>query len=366
MSSEEDKSQKTEDPTPHKLEKAKKDGQFAISKELSQALMLGTFTICIFLLFPSILKKISLLLQSFLHNAIAYDGMIENLGKDCQKLIIDIGIAFAIPILAIIIMAFIAGLGQTQFKVTTKNLAPKMNRVSPKKGLEKILSVKAIIEFLKSLAKFSIISTVVFFTVSPRVLEVANYPMININEQLSIFSGILLRIMTSILICIFIIAIFDFFYEKWMYRRQLRMSKQEVKEENKNLEGDPQVKGRLRSIRMQRAKKRIAEQVPQATVLITNPTHYAVALQYEWGHDGAPVVLAKGLDYLALKMREIAAENNIPIIDSPPLARALYKETKEGKEIPVHHYEAVANIIRYVYDLKNKKSAYNKAIHGQE
>lgn len=353
--SDEDKSQKTEEPTQHRLEKAKEDGQFPVSKEASHAMMLLAFTACIFLIFPNNFQKLITLLRSFLQQTLSQTGHVQNLGTLCQSLVGELGIIFIVPALLLFSMAFIAGLSQTHFQVRLKSLEIKLDKLSIAKGLGRIFSMKALMDFFKSLIKFIIITTVTVWVITPYALHTINYPGLEVVQQLNVFNMLFLKLMASILVLILTLGIADFFYEKWMHLRKLRMSKQEIKDEHKNLDGDPKIKGRIRQIRMERAKKRMMEEVPKATVLITNPTHFAIALKYDMGALGAPIVLAKGVDYLALKMREIAKEHNIPIIDNPPLARALHKDVKEGKEIPLQYYESVANIIRYIYNLKNNR-----------
>jgi flagellar biosynthetic protein FlhB len=168
------------------------------------------------------------------------------------------------------------------------------------------------------------------------------------------FYKLILRLLFGVLAVVTVLALFDYAYQRFAFMRSMRMSKQEVKEENKQAEGDPVIRARLRAIRMNRARKRMMAAVPKASVVITNPTHYAVALQYDMGDSGAPKVVAKGADLVAMKIREIAAEHDVPIVENPPLARALYAGVEIDREIPPEHYKAVAEIISYVFRLKGK------------
>lgn len=352
----EDKSQKTEEPTPHRLEKAYEKGQFPISKELSHGLMLLSFMGCFFLIFPFCFKELIRLLQQFLITSISSSGPFNYFYPLCKNLIAHVASLFIIPGLMIMGTAFIAGLGQTRFRVSTEALKPSLERISPAKGLSRIFSFKSIFDFLKNVIKLVFISGATYGVMAPSLKEFINYPALDLSLQMDKFSSLLFRLVITIVIIIFILAVLDYFYERWSHLRNLRMSKQEIKDEHKEMEGDPYIKNRLRQIRRERARRRLAQEIPQATVIITNPTHYAVALKYEWGKNTAPIVIAKGMDFVALLMRELAKDHRIPIVENPPLARSLYKAVKEGKEIPVNYYEAVAKVIRYVYNLKQRKN----------
>lgn len=278
----------------------------------------------------------------------------NNIHVVCKDLIAHVSWLFILPCVLIFITACLTGLIQTRFKVSLESVKPQFEKVSPLKGLKRIFSSKSLFDFFKNLMKFIIIISITYVIMKPYVWTFIRYPELDLHIQLKKFLSLLLKILTSLIITIFIIAIMDYFYERWTHLKNLRMTKQEVKDERKEMEGDPQIKGRIRQIRLERARRRLTAEIPKATVIITNPTHFAVALKYTWGEQNAPVVVAKGVDFLAKIIKDTAKDHGIPIVENAPLARALYKDVKEGKEIPLDFYDAVAKIIRYVYDLKKK------------
>ena len=210
-------------------------------------------------------------------------------------------------------------------------------------------------EFLKGLVKIGIVSWVVVIAVSPQLPNVYQSHMLDTLGILALLSQILTRMLIGVCIALFFIAVLDYLYQRLMFYKQLRMTRHEVKEEMKQTEGNPEIKAKLRSIRMNRARKRMMAAVPQADVVITNPTHFSIALRYDPATMQAPIVVAKGIDEIALIIREVAKEHDIPLFENPPLARALFDSAEIDKEIPVAHYQAVAEVISYVFNLKKKK-----------
>jgi len=216
---------------------------------------------------------------------------------------------------------------------------------------------KSLVEFLKGLVKVTIVGTTAYLIIKPEVERVTLLIGIPPDLMLATIIDDIRRLLIAVILTIIAIAALDYFYQKWLSLRGLKMTKQEVKDEVKNTEGDPHIKGRQRQIRLTRAKKRMLQAVPKASVVITNPTHYAVALHYEMGAMGAPRVVAKGVDHLALKIREIALAHDVPIVENPTVARALYATVDVDEEISAEHYKAVAEIIGYVMKLRRWKMA---------
>ena len=208
---------------------------------------------------------------------------------------------------------------------------------------------------LKGIFKITAVGYAAWLIVKPRILDILNTSSFDVASILALVYKLLLLILLTMVMIIFVIAFADYFYQKFSYLKRQRMTKQEVKDEYKQMEGDPQIKMRLRSIRMERLRKRMMANVPKSSVVVTNPTHFAVALRYE-PEEGmeAPVVVAKGQDFIALKIKEIAAANDVPIVENPPLARALFASVEIDEPIPTEHYAAVAEVIKYVYQLKGK------------
>jgi flagellar biosynthetic protein FlhB len=207
---------------------------------------------------------------------------------------------------------------------------------------------------LKGFAKLCAVGYAAWLVVKPRLIHVLDSTSFDIASFLDLLSRLLLMMLTAMIMIFFVVAFADYFYQKFSFLKKQRMTKQEVKDEYKQTEGDPQIKMRLRSIRQERFRKRMMSNVPNASVVITNPTHFAVALRYEPDEADVPVCVAKGQDFIALKIKEIAAENEVPIVENPPLARALFATVEIDQPIPTEHFTAVAEVIRYVYNLKGK------------
>ena len=217
-----------------------------------------------------------------------------------------------------------------------------------------MFSMKSMVEFLKGILKLSVLGFISFSMAVPWVLDIAVMPDFELGGILDRIYVVSLSIIAGSLMVMFVIAALDFAYQKFDFTKSMRMSRQEVKDEHKDSEGDPQIKARIRKIRAERAQQRMMANVPDADVVVTNPTHYAVALEYKMDNMHAPRLVAKGVDSLAFRIREVAEENEVPIVENPPLARALYAAVELDEEIPVEHYQAVAEIIGYVMGLKGK------------
>ena len=214
--------------------------------------------------------------------------------------------------------------------------------------------MKKVVESLKGIIKIAVISFVAILVVKPWLSKVNLLPTMDSMAILSFIHKIVVLLIFTVVIAVFVIAVADYVYQRYTHLKKLRMTKQEVKDEYKQMEGDPIVKSRIRQVRMERARHRMMENVPKADVVIVNPTHYAVALEYKMEQMDAPVVLAKGIDHLALRIREVAEENEIPIVENPPLARALFASVEIDQAIPQEHFKAVAEVIGYVMQLKNQ------------
>ena len=346
MADEED--DKTEEPTSKKLDDAKKDGNVGKSAEVPGAAIL--FFSSIYLLFFSShlfdeLKKMMLYIFSFigspLDNSVYFSIVYTVIGT----LLYALAPLFAL----IVILAFTFNVMQFGFVFTPLKL--KFSKLNPISGFKNLFSMKKALEALKLLAKL----TVIFIIMYALVLFVANDILSMMDMGLGASINTIMRLtayfIMAILLVILIFAMIDFYFTKHYYIKSLRMSKQEVKDEHKQMDGNPEIKGRIRQIQRQMAQKQMMADVPKADVVITNPTHYAVALKYEQGTANAPKLIAKGTDFIALKIKDIARENNIPIIENPSLARALHAQLEIDQEIPEEFYKAIADIFSYVYNL---------------
>lgn len=258
-------------------------------------------------------------------------------------------------VLAAILCAVAATFAQTKFLVSTESIKPKFNRISPLQGIKRLFSLKSVVETLKNMIKIVILLAIVFLSIRDMFLESSNYLYTDLTASVAHLVEVAWGMVMRICIAFVVVAAMDFFYQWWDYERQMKMTKQEVKEEYKQMEGDPQVKGKIKQIQRQRAQQRMMQQVPGADVVIRNPTHFAVALRYKPEEDFAPIVLAKGQDNVAMKIVEIAEEHKVAVIENVPLARALYAEAEVNQFIPPSLYEAVAEVLVYIFKLNDRK-----------
>ncbi|MBR1691272.1 MAG: flagellar biosynthesis protein FlhB [Lachnospiraceae bacterium] len=352
--------EKTEEPTAKKLEDARKEGQVAKSKEVANALML----IALFLL----LRFTAGYLQTgFLATFDkAYDripelvkmpmGLVET--RDLSRLVRD-GMTSVLLLIAPFliggfIISFLADYIQITWKVTAKPLQPKLNKLNPLSGIKRIFSVQSLVELLKAIAKIVLILYMAYATLRDK------YDVITILFHMPLMQGIGLSCQLAVdlgLRCALfyvLIAAVDFIYQKRKFKKDQMMTKQEVKDEYKQAEGDPQIKGKIRQRMREASQRRMMQDIPSADVVITNPTHFAVAVRYDNSKESAPVVLAKGEDYLAQKIKEAAKEHHVEIVENKPLARMLYHNVEIGEQIPPELYEAVAEVLAMVYHMQGK------------
>lgn len=352
--------EKTEPATPKKLEDARKDGNVAKSKDLVTAVTLVvTFVLLKIVIgnvgegFMNTYKDVYGKIPTFANpgaNEINYNSTVTVLKDATLEAFIG-----AFPIFAVtFIIAFVGDLVQVKWKVTTKTMAPKSSKINPLKGFKRIFSLQSLVNLIKSIALVGIIGFVVFRTIIDKKGALLNLYEVSLMEAILYIGDLVLDLGIKISAIYLIVGIGDFVYQKVKFRNDMKMTKQEVKDELKNSEGDPQIKGKIRQRMRQASMRRMMQELPTADVVITNPTHFAVALKYESGKNQAPVVIAKGEDYLAMKIKEKAKECNIEIVENKPLARALYANVDIGQEIPEELYQAVAEVLAYVYGLKNK------------
>ncbi len=357
MAEEQDQEQKTEEPTQKRIEESIKKGNVVFSRELTSFLILGVLTLSISWFAPYMLRNTQLLLLPFIASADSLPTDIQGIGYLLSHVAWG-GIAIiAGPLIGCIVAAIAAAVLQHGFLLSSDPILPKLERISILAGVKRLFSLRSFAELIKSIIKISVIGMVAFIAVYPELAQIRRLPNSTAEAMLAFLAMLALRMMIGITIAMFFIAILDIMYQRFQYYKSLRMTRQEIKDEYKQSEGDPMVKQRLRQLRQERARKRMMAAVPKADVVITNPTHFAVALVYNTKTMKAPTVVAKGQDLIALKIREVAEENNVPVVENPPLARALYDSADLDEEIPVTHYEAVAKVISYVYQLKGKKAA---------
>lgn len=351
---EEDEASKTEDPSERKIEKAKEEGDTAVSQDAKSFIMFIGMLFVVWLVFPLMMKWFYQYALKFIENP-------ESIPTDpahIQRLLISAGVAMlkvmAIPFVIFMVFGVAASISQTGFIYAPKKLEPNWNKLNIFAALPNFINMKKVVESLKGIIKIAVISFVAILVVKPWLSKVNLLPTMDTMAILSFIHKIVVLLIFTVVIAVFVIAVADYVYQRYTHLKKLRMTKQEVKDEYKQMEGDPIVKSRIRQVRMERARHRMMENVPKADVVIVNPTHYAVALEYKMEQMDAPVVLAKGIDHLALRIREVAEENEIPIIENPPLARALFASVEIDQAIPQEHFKAVAEVIGYVMQLKNQ------------
>ncbi len=352
-----DSGEKTEEPSQHRIDEARKKGDVASSKELNSVLILtGAFSVLILsslYIFEVMSEYIEWLYT--LDFAKAYTKEVSaNIFKETfyamGKCVLPV---FATSAL----LGFIAQVMQVGILYAPEALQLKFDRINPQNGLKRIFSKKAIAEVVKGLFKFSIVLAISYFVINQNLTSFVGFLHTEAAEALGYGKIFAFKLAASILLGLLVIAIADFFWEKYSYKEKLRMTKQQVKEEHKEKDGNPEIKQKIRSVQREMAQKRMLTDIPKADVIVTNPTHISIVLRYDGTTMVAPQVIGKGADHLALKIREIAKEHDIPIVENVPLARALYKTVKVGEGVPKSLYKAVAVVIAFVYKMKKKKKA---------
>ena len=343
--------EKTEEPTSKKRNEARQKGQVALSREVPSVMVLiGALTV--FTLAGSwIFSKLSNLVVNLLKNIAAFTLNIENI-TDLGWQIFGQIIQLLSPIfLVIMVVGVSSNVGQIGFLFTFEPLTPKLSKFNPISGMKRLFSLRSIVELIKSVLKIIIVGGAGYLTIKHEMDVIPSLLQADVPAILSFIADISFRILLVACIVLAFLAAIDFTYQRWQHGKELRMTKQEVKDERKQAEGDPAVKARIRSAQRDMARRRMMEAVPQATVVITNPTHLAVALKFESDYD-APVVVAKGAGFIAEKIRSVAGMHSVPIVEQKPLAQALYKNVEIGHYIPAELYRAVAEVLAYVYRLK--------------
>lgn len=348
-----DDQEKTEEPTPKKIEDARKDGNVPKSQDTAGIATLFVAIMAVLMLFGFIADHLYFLVNYY------FERLGRPLGRedlfDIAYVTMREFVIMVIPLAMIVAAAGVAGnVAQFGFLFTTKPLVPDFSKLDPIKGIGNLFSLKKFIEGFKITMKSTVAMGVGFFYFWLYIQELPTVALFGLGDQMIWLRDKVIFIALVMLFVLAMFALIDLAITRKQYFDKLKMSKQEVKDEMKNMEGDPHVKGRIRQIQMQAAKKRMMSEVPNADVVITNPTHYAVAIQYDVKKHRAPVVIAKGKDMIAIQIKTIARENGVHIIENPPLARALYKEVEIEKPIPEMLFAAVAEVLAYVYKMNKK------------
>lgn len=351
-----DDAEKTEEPTQKKIDDARKEGNVPKSQDAAGVITLFVAILALLMLFPFMAEHMILLFKYYF----------SLIGTPLDKLyMIDIALVTAREVLLMVIplavsvaiAGVVAALAQFGFLFTTKAIMPDFKKLDPIKGMANLFSLKKIIEGIKITFKSFTTLGVGFVFFFFFIKELPTVALFGLDDQLDWLVGKMIMIAFVMLFIIFIFAIIDIIIVRKQYFDGLKMSKQEIKDEMKNMDGDPLIKSKIRQIQMQASRKRMMAEVPNADVVITNPTHYAVAIKYDEKKTRAPVVVAKGMDHIAQQIKKIARENSVHIIQNPPLAQSLYKEVELDKPIPESLFAAVAEVLAYVYKINKNKGS---------
>jgi flagellar biosynthetic protein FlhB len=354
MSDETDQSQKTEEPTQKKLSDGRERGQVAVSREVNTWLALLVGALVIAMMAPGFMADIRTALTPFVETPHRFAVDDAGVGQLLYAVFADVFGALFFPLLFFFLVALAGPVLQIGFVYSPKALEIKPQKISPVSGAKRLFSLRQLNEFAKGVVKLVIVGTVAILAVLPALGGLDALPRLTLPDFLANLHDLVITILVAVLAVFAVIAIIDLIFQRQQHLKTMRMTRQETKEEFKQSEGDPTVKQRLRQIRQERARTRMMRAVPEADVVVTNPTHYAVALQYRPDEMPAPKLVAKGVDTLAQRIRETAEAHDIAIIENPPLARALYAGVDLDDEVPPEHYQAVAEVISYVWSLQGR------------
>lgn len=347
-------SDKTEEPTPKKKKDARKQGNIAKSAEVNKAMTFIAILVVIYMMSGSIISE----LQGFIVNILSGDFSMTMNDNTIKILMFKVMMSFmkiVLPIsLIIMVFGILGSLIQTGLFFSMESLKPKFSKLNPLTGLKNMFSMKAIVNLIKSMVVICIMIYLGYSFMSKNFEGIIKSGDIYLPYLFNIVLDLIKSILTSITLAVAVVAALDYGYEKFSHKKGLKMTKQEVKEEYKQMEGDPHIKGKIKQKQRQMANQRMMQAVPSSTVILTNPTHISIAIRYEQRKDTTPIVVAKGVDEVAFRIREIAKSHDIPIIENVPLARLIYKEVDIDQEIPEEMYKAVAEVLVAVYKIKNK------------
>ncbi|MFK8068222.1 MAG: flagellar biosynthesis protein FlhB [Gammaproteobacteria bacterium] len=343
---------KTEDATPKRKEEARKEGDIPRSADLTTMMMMMTASIALLSLGAGVMEGIASLTKEFFMRAADVNISPHELPGIFMSGISHITRAMIPLVSVMVLVAIIAPTLLSGWNFSTKAMAFKFDKMDPIKGLGRVFGPNGLIEMFKTVLKFLVIATAAFFLIKSQMMEIMTVGEADLNSSLRHVVDLVAWTFLIVSSSTLLIVLVDVPQQLWRHSKKLKMSLEDIKKENKDTEGMPEVKARIRQKQQELAQRRMMEEVPKADVIVTNPTHFSVALKYDTENMGAPTVVAKGADEIAFKIREIGRGNQIPILETPPLARALYYSTKINQEIPAGLYKAVAQVLAYVFQLK--------------
>ncbi len=353
----EDKDAKTEEPTAKRMGKAWNEGNIPVSQEVKSAAMLLAALVVVGVIAPWVANELTMFMRSFIERPETMQIDADSLRTLFTSTIWRVGVLLAFPVLVMAIAAVVGTLGQIGLVYTPKKLAFNLGNMSPISGFKRMFSMTSLIEAGKGIFKMIVVGAMIGFLVVPTMSHPDKLIDQDVRVTLKEIHHLIVLVLLLTVLVMSALAAADYMYQRWSHKEKLKMSKQEIKDEHKEQDGDPKVKSRIRNLRLERHRSRMMANVARASVIITNPTHYAVALEYDMDTMAAPVVTAKGVDFLAKRMRQVAETHEIPIVENPPLARALYAAVDIDHPIPTEHYKAVAEVIGFVMKLKGKRAS---------
>jgi flagellar biosynthesis protein FlhB len=348
---------KTEDPTPKRVEESREKGQLGKSQDLTAALMMAISVLFLMFTGPQMVKLHVDAARILLGNFEAIDVTEASFVPQCYDAMMFVFQGMAPFMLALFVAAIVSNVCQFGLLLTFKTITPDFDKINPLKGLKNKFSLKTVVTGLMNIAKTILFAWVSYAVLSSEWIKIFRLTGQDIMQNTSMLSYVFFKLAFYLILTMMILAIIDFAYQKWQNLQSMKMSKQEIKDEMKNYDGDPKIKQKRRQIQLQMSRQRMMKDVKDADVVITNPTHLSVAVKYDEATMRAPIVVAKGADLLALKIREIAKENNVPIVENKSLARSLYKTVEVGEPIPQTFFKAIAEMLAYVYNLKGRRTA---------
>lgn len=349
--------EKTESATPKKRQEARKKGQVAKSQEVVAAFILLFTFLCLGVYGVTMHSRLQQLMAVMLEQDLSMAVTMDNVLELFKRLVFQ-GLWLVGPIFLVAIVIAVAGnYLQVGFMFTGEPLLMKFSKINPLEGAKRLFGLRAFVDFLKAMLKMIVVGIVIYLTLWGEKGKLAELPRVPIASSYAYVASLVFSLGVKIGVTLVIIGLLDYLYQRYEHEKSLKMSKQDIKDEFKNSEGNPLIKGKIKEKQRRMALQRMMQEVPKADVVITNPTHFAVALKYEMGKMEAPTVIAKGTDYIALKIREVAKANNIMTMENKPLARALYSQVEIGQAIPADLFQAVAEVLAYVYKIKGRAKA---------
>lgn len=348
-----DLGERTEAPTPKALQTARDKGQVPKSQDLSGAVLMLGGVVALIALAPMIGEMFQRILRTMLGGDIAVDQLsMATINAAGMLAIYEVGRVMLPVLLIVMVVAYGAQFMQVGFLISGDPIQPKFSKLSPLGGIKRIYGKKGIAKAVINTLKLTLLIIVSYLVIRAQIDTISTLPMLTALMATTAILRMVITIAFILIVILLMLSVIDYIFQRWQHNQENKMTKQQVKDERRTMEGDPLLKGKRMQMAREIVMQQISHQVPQADVIVTNPTHFSVAIKYESGGMGAPKVIAKGADLIALRIRQIARTNKVPIVERPPLARALYWGVKVGQEISAEHYEAVAELLAYVYRIE--------------